>query len=225
MYLGHRILNFQYRRPPWKGPPSSLPILAILPISPRSNAHTASASPTRSARWPATSTPPSTRIATEQNEDYLLIIARHGTACHVETLVRCRSAACQRDCRGDKRHSCNEGDCLVLKGRLPPEQGALIVKALEMAMDKDFADVSAETSRGTFPEGSRSTDRKTRALTSRLPLKADAQNTGYLSTSQRNRTGSCLSRLPRTLPNVRPPSFDSSASTRAPPASNVHLIV
>ena len=42
--------------------------------------------------------------------------------------------------------------CLVLKGRLPPEQGALIVKALGMAMDADFAaqnnatDVSAEAS-------------------------------------------------------------------------------
>jgi len=43
--------------------------------------------------------------------------------------------------------------CLVIKARLPAEQGALIVKALEMAMDKNFADadacsdVTAETSR------------------------------------------------------------------------------
>ena len=29
-----------------------------------------------------------TRIATEKNEEYLLMIARHGTAYHVETLVR-----------------------------------------------------------------------------------------------------------------------------------------
>jgi len=29
---------------------------------------------------------------------------------------------------------------LVIKGRFPAEQGALIVKALEMAMEKDFAD-------------------------------------------------------------------------------------
>ena len=29
-----------------------------------------------------------TRVATSENEDYLLMIARHGTAHHVETLVR-----------------------------------------------------------------------------------------------------------------------------------------
>jgi hypothetical protein len=89
-----------------------------------------------------------TRIATEDNEDYLLQIAKHGTAHHVEQLVRkFRHAKRLQDvdrarAQHDGRHLswfCDADGCLVLKGRLPPEQGALIVKALEMAMDADFA--------------------------------------------------------------------------------------
>jgi Domain of unknown function (DUF222)/HNH endonuclease len=102
-----------------------------------------------------------TRIATEENEDYLLQIAKHGTAHHVEQLVRkYRHAKRLQDTdRARARHDgrqlswfFDEDDCLVIKGRLPPEQGALIVKALEMAMDRDFAeqndakDDSAESS-------------------------------------------------------------------------------
>ena len=76
------------------------------------------------------------------------MIARHGTDYHV-----CRSGACRRDNRADKQRSYTEDDCLIFKGRLPPEQGALIVKALEMAMDRDFTaqnDVSAETPNGSL---------------------------------------------------------------------------
>ena len=36
-------------------------------------------------------------------------------------------------------HYYDHDGCLIIKARLPVEQGALIVKALEMAMDKDFA--------------------------------------------------------------------------------------
>ena len=48
-------------------------------------------------------------------------------------------------------HYYDHDGCLVIKARLPAEQGALVVKALEMAMDADFAerspdDVSAVTS-------------------------------------------------------------------------------
>ncbi len=38
-------------------------------------------------------------------------------------------------------HYYDHDGCLIIKARLPAEQGALIVKALEMAMDKSFADV------------------------------------------------------------------------------------
>ena len=45
-------------------------------------------------------------------------------------------------------HYYDHDGSLVIKARIPAEQGALIVKALEMAMDKEFSsDVTAVTSR------------------------------------------------------------------------------
>jgi hypothetical protein len=98
-----------------------------------------------------------TRIADETNEDYLLMIAKHGTAHHVEKLVskyrtakRVQDASVANEQYRDRElsHYYDHDGCLVIKARLPAEQGALIVKALEMAMDKDFrvSDVTAETS-------------------------------------------------------------------------------
>ena len=91
-----------------------------------------------------------TRIADETNEDYLLMIAKHGTAHHVEKLVsKYRTAkrvpdasSANEQYRGrEVSHYYDHDGCLVIKARFPAEQGALIVKALEMAMDKDFATV------------------------------------------------------------------------------------
>jgi hypothetical protein len=88
-----------------------------------------------------------TRIADETNEDYLLMIAKHGTAHHVEKLVskyrtakRVQDASVANEQHRDRElsHYYDHDGCLVIKARLPAEQGALIVKALEMAMDKDF---------------------------------------------------------------------------------------
>jgi len=96
-----------------------------------------------------------TRIADETNEDYLLMIAENGTAHHVEKLVsKYRTAKRLQDAdianeQYDNRevtHFYDHDGCLVKKARLPAEQGALIVKALEMAMDTEFADVPAVTS-------------------------------------------------------------------------------
>ena len=99
-----------------------------------------------------------TRIADESNEDYLLMIAEHGTAHHVQTLVskyrRCKrledTAHANRQ-HAERRVACrfDAAGCLVLNARLPAEQGALIVKALEMAMDKAADDVTADTSAGS----------------------------------------------------------------------------
>jgi hypothetical protein len=98
-----------------------------------------------------------TRVATVENEDYLLQIARHGTAAHVERLVRNfrkvkRIEALERD---NERHALRQLDwyfdddgSFVLKGRFTPEQGVVIKKVLESIMDEDFQeqkDVSAET--------------------------------------------------------------------------------
>lgn len=98
-----------------------------------------------------------TRVATQENEDYMLMIARHGTAAHVERLVRqyrkvLRNEALERD---NERHVLREldwhfddDDSLVVKGLFTPEQGVVIRKVLDSIMDEDFheqKDVSAET--------------------------------------------------------------------------------
>ena len=102
-----------------------------------------------------------TRVATEKNEDYLLMIAAHGTASHVERLVRNyrrvkRTEALERD----KQHHAlrelswytNDDGSYVIKARLSPEQGARIVQALQETSaaireeQRNAAeDVSAET--------------------------------------------------------------------------------
>lgn len=94
-----------------------------------------------------------TRIADETNEDYLLSIAKHGTAHHVEKLVskfrrvkRLRDVEAANTAHDNRQLHCHydsEG-CLVIKGRFPAEQGALVIKALEMAAEKRFADEENE---------------------------------------------------------------------------------
>ena len=121
-----------------------------------------------------------TRIADEKNEDYLLMIAEHGTAHHVEKLVsKYRTARRLQDAEianeqynnREVTHYYDHDGCLVIKARLPAEQGALIVKALEMAIDASFVgaphvgaglardtDVSAVTSEEPVPIAARRAD-------------------------------------------------------------------
>jgi hypothetical protein len=96
-----------------------------------------------------------TRIADESNEDYLLMIAKHGTAHHVEKLVsKYRVAKRLQDAEfaneqynsREVTHYYDHDGCLVIKARLPAEQGALVVKAIEMAMDAEFAERSSDVS-------------------------------------------------------------------------------
>jgi hypothetical protein len=100
-----------------------------------------------------------TRVATPENEDFMLNIARHGTAYHVETLVRkYRRVQMQREAdtanaiyvTREVTYYWDEEGALVFHGRLPAEQGELILRALEMQMEKSFQEpptegVSAET--------------------------------------------------------------------------------
>jgi hypothetical protein len=86
-----------------------------------------------------------TRVAEAGTEEYLLSIALHGTAHHVETLVRHFRHARQaeelsREARQDACRSVSywfdTDGSLVIKGRLPALAGAMVVKALEAAMDE-----------------------------------------------------------------------------------------
>jgi hypothetical protein len=84
-----------------------------------------------------------TRVATAATEDTLLMIALHGTAYHVETVVRYfrqvqESEALSRDAQQQATRSVEYGydhdGSLVLKARLPALAGAMLIKALEAAL-------------------------------------------------------------------------------------------
>lgn len=92
-----------------------------------------------------------TRVATPGNEDYLLMIARHGTAAHVERAVRAyrRVDRLEATATANERHAArtchwryDEDGALVLEARLPAEAGAVLVQALGAALE-DLGDASA----------------------------------------------------------------------------------
>ena len=103
-----------------------------------------------------------TRVATPETEERLLAVGRAGTAEHVERIVRGwrrmdRKAEARETAR---RHTSralhvyqDEDGMVVLRGRLSPEVGALLVQALAAARETLYqqrraSDVSAETSLG-----------------------------------------------------------------------------
>jgi len=82
-----------------------------------------------------------TRVATPDNEDYLLMIARHGTATHVERLVRAyrrtgHTEARQQLSRRELTYYIDEDGTYVIRGRLTPEQGERLVQALDAATEE-----------------------------------------------------------------------------------------
>src|SRR2546426_1595708 len=99
-----------------------------------------------------------TRVATPETEERLLALGRAGTAAHVERIVRgWRRVDRQAEARETKRRHASralhvyqdEDGMVVLRGRLAPEVGALLVQALAAAREALYqqrrADVSAET--------------------------------------------------------------------------------
>lgn len=94
-----------------------------------------------------------TRVANAENEEFLLMTATHGTASQLERLVAGYRRARKFDEPGfafglyEKRelswHYDDDG-CVVIKATLPPDQGEVVLKALDKATD--LCGVSAETS-------------------------------------------------------------------------------
>jgi hypothetical protein len=86
-----------------------------------------------------------TRVAAPATEDTLLMIAQHGSAHHVETVVRqfrrakeaeeLSREALQQANRFVSYHFDDDGS-LVLKARLPAETGAVVLKALNVALEE-----------------------------------------------------------------------------------------
>lgn len=97
-----------------------------------------------------------TRVATPDNEAQLLDVARCGTAAHVERLMRAwrrvdrLEAARQTEVRHLERHLTtwvDDDGMLMLRGRLTPEVGAVVQRAIEAAADRLFRE-SAQTPTG-----------------------------------------------------------------------------
>jgi len=88
-----------------------------------------------------------TRVATRRNEEELLNVALHGTADHVETQVRLYRKVKRIEAfeQGELQHARrrlglyqDDDGSWVMNGRLSPEQGALIAKALDAAEEQLF---------------------------------------------------------------------------------------
>ncbi|MBZ0171745.1 MAG: HNH endonuclease, partial [Phycisphaerales bacterium] len=95
-----------------------------------------------------------TRVATPDNEEELLVFAEAGTAAHVERLVRAwRRTDRQAEIDDDERRHASrslsawvdEDGMVVVRGRLSPEVGAVLLRALEAAEERLF-DLSKEAS-------------------------------------------------------------------------------
>lgn len=86
-----------------------------------------------------------TRVATDDNEDYLLMIARHGTAQHMELLLRkyqqvekCQQIDSELD-QYDAREVVyyqDENGMWIIHAKLPAEAGAVFVKAIDAVMEQ-----------------------------------------------------------------------------------------
>jgi 5-methylcytosine-specific restriction endonuclease McrA len=103
-----------------------------------------------------------TRVATPETEERLLAVGRAGTACHVERIVRGwrrvdQIAEARETTQRHKSRALHvyqdEDGMVVIRGRLTPEAGAVLMQALAAARETLYQrtrDVSAETS--SMPE-------------------------------------------------------------------------
>ena len=107
-----------------------------------------------------------TRVATQETQERLLAVGRAGTACHVERIVRGwrrvdQLAEARETTQRHKRRALHvyqdEDGMVVIRGRLTPEAGAVLMQALAAAREtlyqrtrgtdgaSNLEDVSAET--------------------------------------------------------------------------------
>ena len=103
-----------------------------------------------------------TRVATPETEDDLLNVALSGTAAHVEKIVRAwrrvdRLAEQTEDRRRHETRSLrtwvDEDGMVVVRGRLSPEVGAVVRRALEAACDQARGEEAPGTERHAHADG------------------------------------------------------------------------
>lgn len=81
-----------------------------------------------------------TRIATPGTETELVVLARHATAAHLDRLARARRSVASQDEQGDQLYESrhlhwfwDDDGYLVLTARLAPDDGAVLLQALDAA--------------------------------------------------------------------------------------------
>jgi hypothetical protein len=95
-----------------------------------------------------------TRVATPETEERLLAVGRAGTACHVERIVRgwrrvdriaeARETARRHQCRALRVYQDEDG-MVIIRGRLAPEVGAVLVQALAAAREAVYKQARQQT--------------------------------------------------------------------------------
>ena len=162
-----------------------------------------------------------TRVATRATEDTLLMIALHGTAHHVETVSRYfrqvqEAAALSLEARqqtGRTLHYWYDADgSLVLKARLPALAGALLVKALETAMDEADAPPPTEVNVPLAEEQALSFQARRADALTRVAESYLQHGTGELCTADRHQVV-CTS-TPKPCASRRPGAATSSMGRR-----------
>jgi Domain of unknown function (DUF222)/HNH endonuclease len=102
-----------------------------------------------------------TRVATPETEERLLAVGRAGTAEHVERIVRAwRQVDRQAEARETARQQASralhvfhdEDGTVVVRGRLTPEAGALLERALDAARDALPESLTPADGGPTFPQ-------------------------------------------------------------------------
>ena len=107
-----------------------------------------------------------TRVATPETEARLLSVGRAGTAAHVERIIRgwrrmdrqaeAREAARQHTSRALHVYQLDDGT-VVVRGRLSPEAGALLLRALEAGREALYQRARARSAHPTDPATARPT--------------------------------------------------------------------
>ena len=91
-----------------------------------------------------------TRVANENNEEFLLGIALNGTASHLDKLVRHENRRRRSVDRQDPANDAyqqrdiewfeDDAGCVVFKVRLPKEEATRVIKAIDACQDQRFGD-------------------------------------------------------------------------------------
>ena len=161
-----------------------------------------------------------TRVATPETEERLLAVGRAGSACHVERIVRGwrrvdRLAEARETTHRHKSRALHvyqdEDGMVVVRGRLTPKQGAVLIQALAAARETLYQRAAAQkprVARRTFLR------KRSRWLSSRRTPSACSPRPPSTTTSipvlRASATRSSFTSMPRCWPTRRRPASPSS---------------